>query len=547
MKKMQQIIIIVLISWLVIACDFNSSEDKSGASTATVPPTENNQTDPVENNQTGDILSQYTPQIVLKEGDYWKYKWQEVQTSYAEGESATVTTYFDTFTLTLGAKVVVNGVEAFPLVLSGEGDTHTPRWRYLSLADDGSLLGSSGDAFETIYSATENVWYGGGFFINFKDTDAVTVRSTTYNGIYNSFEAQELTFKDSSGGCEYILDHTLCSESSADTAIQEYYKQGLGPVGLFEHSYYTYSGGGYETAFKKDLYIELVESSLTALDGTVLKTPSWKEIATLPTKVSMQTVAIMDNKIYISNANSNVLQVYNLTTEAFETTLSLPTTSVRVHLHNLDHTLFGLSYEGGVEKLMDTGSWVYVNSLSDYDPAMTTYRFLENNETFSYILKMAGGDNLAVELFDPNSNLWSTFNNPQPNSNKWRAFKIVTVNNTLYVVGGFYLSNPTWNTWSTYKGIARFDILNNSWLAEITPPRLYKSGFALLDYEEGLVILGGKDSEGKVLSTVDRYDSSSDTWEQLEALPEPMSDIQAVCVDKKIYLISSEKIWVYTP
>lgn len=548
MQKFKFILTNIIILLVFISCNAEHSKISEDSNSS------------IDKNNTKDIANQptkvttesvYAPKLQLKEGDYWKYKWQQIITTSGQGINTNIENSYNEFIITLGKKTFFNGREVFPILLTGESETYAPRWKYLTIDENGDLLGSINGAYQTIYSASKSEWLGGGFFIKFKNDDMIKVHTTTYNGIYNTFKAKEITYKDASGGCEYLLGYTLCSDSSANTNVKEYYKQGLGTVGLYEYSYYTYNGGNFYTAHKKELYIELIESSLSSLDGTILKKPNWKEIAILPKKIQNYTVTNIDNKIYITSTNNNFIQVYNTLTKKFEKTISIPSNQNKLFLHTLNNKLYLLDYKNGIREYINKNSWKYINNFKDGNIVTSTFNYNDNNKSYSYIISMFSDNSLnsklEISLFDPYLNSWQSFINPKTNYSRWGWYDIIVVDNILYLIGGTYLSNSTWNTWSTHQYIERFDIIHNTWLSGIKAPTTHKSGSALLNFNGKMAILGGKDENSQILSSVEVYDPVLNNWENLEPLPKPLNNVKAVYINKKIYLITSEKIWSYSP
>lgn len=505
---------------------------------------------------TPDIVeSAYAPGLTLKENDFWKYTWQRTETNAAQGSSTTVSNKSGKFSVILGTPTLKNGVNAFPVTIDGDSDTYAPRWKYLATSDNGALLGSTGGEFKVIYSATQTTWEGGGFFISFNDSDEVKVQSSKYEGIYNTLDAIRVSHADSSGGCEYILGYSLCSDSSTSASVKEYYKKGLGTVGFYKYSYSSYSGGGFSSSNKSEAFVELIDSSMSATDGSELKKPSWKELATLPSSVIYHSAAVLNDKIYIVGDKDSAIQVYNIATNGFDKNITLLSSANRYKLHTLDGYLYIMSQENGVVKLVDpeNNTMYYRSSFPSYG-ATTNWNYFssDTNKTYNYTLGMASSHGLSgklgVGLFDPSSSEWSTYADAVSNYNRWGGFKIVEVDNILYLIGGSYLSSSVWNTWSTYENIRRFDLLTNTWLSNIAKmdtPR--EDGFSIVKFNGKIIVLGGHDRNSKTLSTVEEYDPKTNKWAYLEPMPRPLANSATVTVGNKIYLVSGTTIYSFEP
>ncbi len=549
--KIINLLLAISITILLSACGGGSGGDSAPATEPSVDSAVDTGTSTDE--QDDIVESSYAPKMLLKEADYWVYKWQESSTTSSQGASPSMSSGHGEFTITLGASTTLNGVEAFPLTITGDSGTHAPRWKYLAISDDNSLIGSTGGDFTIVYSSTQTEWNGGGFFINFSNDDAVSAKSSTYEGVYNSLDAVRVSHSDSSGGCEYLLGYTFCSDNSVSSTINEHYKQGLGTVGFYERYYYTFSGGNFFTAVEREAFIELISSSLSATDGSELKQPSWKEIATLPTKLTSPSATILDKKIYILGTGSSNIQIFNIETNSFEEDLLSPLSTSSKHLYTLDNTLYVMNENESIWQLLDrdTNSWYHRNSLGSGVSTDWAYYNASENKIYDYTIHMINhsgmGTRFGVSLYDPYTNEWSSYDDPLYNNNRWSGFEIIELDNILYLIGGIKW-NSTWNTWSSVESISRFDLLTNTWLSsakEMNTPKKWL--FGVIRYNGKIIVLGGTDTRDKVLATVEEYDPKTDSWTNLEALPEPLTSIKAVATQDKIYVISSSKIFSFAP
>jgi len=236
-------------------------------------------------------------QINFARDDFWAFYWFNDTASFAQGSGTTSTTDFGIFRVTLGDAVNIGGLTAYPITMTGDAGPYLPRWTHVAIDADGSLLGSTdGITFSIVFDATTGQWNGGGFLYDF-GTNSVDIGNATFNGEYNSFSAIEVGFADSDGGCEVILGITLCNETTTTFSFNEFFKEGIGPVGFRRDTFFSSSGGGFFTSTTIKNTVELIETNKTALDATVFNRPDWEEVAPLAIGRDNHGAAVLNGKI----------------------------------------------------------------------------------------------------------------------------------------------------------------------------------------------------------------------------------------------------------
>ena len=554
MYKFKKIIILLAISILLI---FTGCGGGSGDST---PVNDDNVTvvvdDPVI------IPAENSVDMNLSEGTYFEFTWASHDSDYAQGGTTTYTDAHGRFVLTLAAPTLTNGMDVYPITKSGDFPSTVPlRWNYLAIDTDGSLLGSqTGNTFTKIYDAVHTTWQGGGFFINFSDDETVSSSSSTFTGTYNTLPAVRVGYSDSSGGCEYTLGITLCDDSSTNFSMNEYMKEGIGALGYIYSATYTYSSGGFYTSHTKNLVIELIETSLVPSDGSVLERPAWTELEKMPTPRRNFATAVLEGEIYIIGGYSdslqqyvNTVEVYNPTTaqwrsaEAFPSVAANSRNKVSVVDNKINIYMFTENDSDIIYTFDAVNKWTtnisYSNTLG-YNIKITPWA--GNIIALPYGTTTVTSIPIFYQL--SSSGEWFIYNNTLSNYNKWNSFEMVQLDNTLYLTGGFYLSDPTWNTWKTIGYAKRFDLINGESLLatpEMINPR--RSGHTVITYNNKIYVMGGIGSDKSELNKVEVYDPVENTWTNTDAMFSPKVNGGAVVIDNKIYAIDENSMEVYTP
>lgn len=110
--------------------------------------------------------------------------------------------------------------------------------------------------------------------------------------------------------------------------------------------------------------------------------------------------------------------------------------------------------------------------------------------------------------------------------------RFASVNNNLVVVGGW---NPA--TWETLRSIYIFSFSSWSWKRGSNMPST-RSFFACAAVGESIFVAGGHDNTKFALSTAERYDLSSDSWEILPRMHELRDECTGASLQGKFYAIS---------
>ena len=134
----------------------------------------------------------------------------------------------------------------------------------------------------------------------------------------------------------------------------------------------------------------------------------------------------------------------------------------------------------------------------------------------------------TIDCYDPLNNSWQS-----PINTPYCYYAMTTLNNQLVVAGGhkkYKRTNEILVLWDTDMG-KRLLYYN-----EMATPR----SFATAAGHQGmLIITGGEDNNGKMLSSTELLDSNNNQWYNYKCndLPQPHYQLQSVIVDNTLYLL----------
>ena len=139
-----------------------------------------------------------------------------------------------------------------------------------------------------------------------------------------------------------------------------------------------------------------------------------------------------------------------------------------------------------------------------------------------------------INCYDPVNNSWSSsINTP------YSYFAMTTLNNKLVTAGGWDRS---------YKRTTQVLILDAGQLKVYTKMFTARSQATAAGHQGMLIITGGVDDEGKILSSTELFDSNNGQWYKCSDLPQPHSELQSVIVDNILYLLGGyNKDGCYSP
>jgi len=498
----------------------------------------------------------------LQRGSSWEFFWTIEQTTFAQPSTTTYNTNSGRFSITLGSPVTIQGTQAYPLVLTGSTGTAStdfkPRWTHLAYAN-GVLLGSTnGSTLQTILDATKPSMTGGGFFVQFGSTESAGINSGTFTGNYNTLSSIVVSHSTSEGGCETILGTTICSDTQTTFSETEYYKDGIGPLGMKRSMSYTSSGGGFYTSTNITHVVELIGTSLTASDGSSIKQPPWNDVAPLITPRKHHMAAVYKGKIYVfggvtsSGTFTTSVEIYDPITNTWTAGTSMPETMMDAVAKTVGDKIYLIPTSGTPIRIYDPNSksWSTGALMAFNDPSVDGDVWSDSSGTYIVNVTPNGASTnmLKVYAYRPSDNsLWYGNNLTPYTDHRWGAVTIV--GNNLYVIGGYrqYLSSVV------YGNTLRYDLATDKWYQNVGALNVERYSAKAVTFNGEAVVLGGQDVV-KELRDVEAYSETTKTWRKLPSMLKARVYFAAVVLNNKIYVIGGKSggntlgnVEVYTP
>ena len=128
-----------------------------------------------------------------------------------------------------------------------------------------------------------------------------------------------------------------------------------------------------------------------------------------------------------------------------------------------------------------------------------------------------------INCYDPVNNSWNS-----PINTPYYYFAMTTLNNTLLIAGGEDKSNKKTNQILT---------MDAGQLKSYTKMITARSCATATGHQGMLIITGGEDDKGKILSSTALFDSSNGQWYVSNDLPKPHNWLKSVIVDNILYLL----------
>ncbi|MGH9222418.1 MAG: Kelch repeat-containing protein, partial [Acidimicrobiales bacterium] len=274
-------------------------------------------------------------------------------------------------------------------------------------------------------------------------------------------------------------------------------------------------------------------------EGTSPLPGTWQGLA--PSGPNRQEVAYIQvgGKFYLAGGGT-AHEVYEPATNSWGTLAPLPESLDHIQAVEVGGLIY---YIGGLEAWPEPPSaQVYV-----YDPATNTFaqkapmprpRGAGGVAVHQGKIYYAGGlsDGVAVpwfDVFDPVANTWSQLPNmPQARDH----FHAAVVGGKLWVTGG---RNTTIS--ATITSTIAYDFTSGAWQTTgFAPIPTARGGFGAAVLGTEILVIGGEGG-GKTFSTVEAYDTSTDTWRSLAPMPTARHGIQAAVCNGGVYVAAGGK------
>ena len=128
----------------------------------------------------------------------------------------------------------------------------------------------------------------------------------------------------------------------------------------------------------------------------------------------------------------------------------------------------------------------------------------------------------TINCYDPVNNSWRS-----PINAPCYLFAITTLNNKLLIAGGRYIGKRT-------NQILTMDA---GQLKNYTKMITARSSATATGHQGMLIITGGMDDQGEILSSTELFDSSNGQWYTCNDLPQAQYRLQSVIADNVLYLL----------
>ena len=128
-----------------------------------------------------------------------------------------------------------------------------------------------------------------------------------------------------------------------------------------------------------------------------------------------------------------------------------------------------------------------------------------------------------INCYDPVNNSWSS-----PINTPYGHFAMTTLNNKLLIAGGRDKS---------YNRTNQILTMDAGQLKNYTKMITARSLATATGHQGMLIITGGMDDKGKILSSTELFDSSNGQWYVIDDLPQPHDWLRSVIVDNILYLL----------
>ncbi len=207
--------------------------------------------------------------FVISEGDYWEYGWDYYRNYWDSFGGGSTTNRKGVFRVTLGSPVVINGVSAHEVLISGstkpsDSNDLKPRWKYLAVSGNQILASTDTTSMVAVFNAQTGIWPGSGFLASFPSSTLFEATLSTISNDYINETAYKVSESASESQCKYFPGYgTICGgDYNENLQEEEYYIAGVGAVGMYSYSSISDMTGPYPWGSSKKINVGLVNSSL---------------------------------------------------------------------------------------------------------------------------------------------------------------------------------------------------------------------------------------------------------------------------------------------
>lgn len=491
------------------------------------------------------------PNPALATGGFWEFVASSQNSTSAQGSGGSTDRDVGVFRVTLGAPVVISGRTMHPVTVTGDpsvgGTDLTPRWKFVGVLD-GALIGSTdGASVATIFGTSAATGPAKGWFVDARTGSLATPVTATLRGRYNTLATRAAASSSRDGGCETVLGLQFCQDQSSRFSEREHHADGIGPVGFERDSSFSSSGGGFFTSSTRSLRVEIVRTSLAAADGTPIRDMPWREVAPMAAPRTGHAAVASGGRLWVFGGAATgqpAIEVYDPTTNAWSAvnaplpagaTLAgrraetvgersyfvAPNAAVLVFDHRTTTWTTGPS-PARTEISWDLGLW---NDTATNRPQLVA---VWNNRT---------APRLDVSFYDTVLGRWSA-GTALPAIDR-RAYAATVAGNALYLTGGTAHTSTSSSARIDYPtSTIRYDVPSGTWtVTGLGATSASRTDGAAATFAGRPVVLGGRDRDGTVLSTVETYDVATGAWSDVPSMLWPRAGTVAVELAGRLYAV----------
>jgi hypothetical protein len=330
---------------------------------------------------------------------------------------------------------------------------------------------------------------------------------------------------------------------------------GVGPVGYAQDITFSSSGGNFFTSTTIRKRIEVIGTSLTPADGSTIRTAPWRELAPMATARKNVTASVYNGEIYVfgglnaSNTNLTSVEIYNPTSNTWRAGVSAPI-GLGFYMARTVGTRTFLIGSNVAVRVFDhnTNLWSTGAVAPFDDPSFDVDTWVDtvNNRTFVVTIASEFGPPRRIDVFayevSQNPNSWfmgtalSTTNFPAMTDHRWFAMRVL--GDAVFLTGGHrqFISSS-----DAFGGMFRNNLATGVWttsgLGTLQVPRNFARAVTL---DGTMHLIGGRNGAGTELRDMESYNVSTATWTALPRMLRPRVFHAAVALDGKIYVIGGQ-------
>jgi N-acetylneuraminic acid mutarotase len=290
------------------------------------------------------------------------------------------------------------------------------------------------------------------------------------------------------------------------------------------------------TALAAALAAFLATAAVTAVGAADIGT--WTTRAPSGFKRQEVTYQQSGGKMYLAGGRSDVQQVYDPGTNTWSNVASLPAPVPMDHIQTA-------AVNGKIYYIGGLTGWPgpSVGAVYVYDTATDTFstgasmptgrdRGAGGTAAYNGKIYVAGGlhNGTTVGWFDVYDTATNTWASLPDLPHRRDHFQGAIVNGRFWAIGGRVSSTPLRVGYNE-----AFDLTTQKWLTGFAPLPTLRGGVATAVFGNEIAVIGGEGG-GSTFSTVEAYNTASNTWRTLASMPTARHGIQAAMLNGSAYI-----------